>query len=499
MTPKTKILIVSESPVLPTGIAETTRLIFGNLLDNHSDRYELHQIGLYHSLAVAEPKWPIYATKTVEGKDGETFLAPDDLHGQKTFQEIVSEVRPDIVFAFNDPQRLHHLCVDPNERPYKLILYLKTDGFPIPADAGRILNKADLILTMSDWSRSELLSCCPSIDPDKLDYLYSPADTSRFTPVSDVEKMDLRDALLPDWMPRNAFLLGWVGQNRWRKQVWILYKAIHYLRCGKYFVCSDCGGVSLFDWDPLEGCHLEQAKCVLESRPGYKYDACVHCGSGKIQSADPLGDIFLWLQMPHDDPLGDWPLHRLEHGFAVKRGEDVYYTEGCGLKAALAPTDMPTLYQLWDCLLYLSGGEGFGLPAWEAMCSALPVIYTTHSSHAEFLGMASAGLAVDGILQPEGKTGFWRMIADVPNAVEAVRKLYFDRELGRTLGSHGRSFVQQYSLKLQGELWHRIFQGRDRRVYPTGSRTRKWGDTPKRSNAGAKAKELGKSGCSAWS
>ena len=458
MTPRTKILIIADSPVLPTGIAETIRLIFRALLDNYGDRYELHQIGLGHCLAVTEPQWPVYPTKTVKRKDGEVSLADADLVGQKTFQEIVAKLHPDIVFAFNDPQRLRHLCVDAENRSYKLVLYLKIDGFPIPAAAGPILNKADLIVTMSERSRSELMSCCPSIEPGKVDYVYSPADTSRFTPVSDPEKMQLRESLLPDWMPKGAFLLGWVGRNRWRKQVWLLYKVIHYLRCGKYLVCSDCERVSLFDWDPLGRCHLDEAKCVLESRPGYKYDVCGHCGSSRVQSAEPLRDIFLWLHMPQDDPLGDWPLRWLEHEFGVQRDQDVYYTEGCGMNAALAPADMPTLYQLWDGLLYLSGAEGFGLPAWEAMCSALPVVYTNYSSHAEFLGDAQAGLPVEGILQPENKTGFWRMIADVPQAIAAVGEIYFNRELGRTLGANGRSFVQRYTPEIQAERWHGIFQ-----------------------------------------
>jgi glycosyltransferase involved in cell wall biosynthesis len=249
-----------------------------------------------------------------------------------------------------------------------------------------------------------------------------------------------------------------IRRNRWRKQVWLLYKVIHYLRRGKYLVCSNCGNVSLFDWDPLERCHLDQTQSVLESRPGYKYDVCAHCSSSSVETAEPLRDIFLWLHMSDDDPRGDWPLGWLEYEFGVERNQDVYYTEGCGIKAALSPQDMPTLYQLWDCLLYLSGGEGFGLPAWEAMCSGLPVVYSNHSSHAEFLARAEAGLPVDGVLQPENKTGYWRMIADVPQAIAAVRKLYFNRELGSQFGANGRSFVQEYTLEIQAERWHQIFQ-----------------------------------------
>lgn len=142
----------------------------------------------------------------------------------------------------------------------------------------------------------------------------------------------------------------------------------------------------------------------------------------------------------------------------MKRGRDIYYTEGMGEKAALAPADMPLLFQMWDVLLYLTGGEGFGLPAWEAMCAGLPVVYTDYSSHAEFLRHANGGLPVRGILQPEAKSCIWRMVADVGEALQAVRILYFDREIGKTLGANGRVFVQNYAPAIQAAKWHQMFQ-----------------------------------------
>jgi glycosyltransferase involved in cell wall biosynthesis len=60
---------------------------------------------------------------------------------------------------------------------------------------------------------------------------------------------------------------------------------------------------------------------------------------------------------------------------------------------------------------------------------------------------------------PEAGSCIFRMIADVPEAIEAVRKRYFNRELGKQLGQNGRAFVQQYTPEIQAEKWHRIFQG----------------------------------------
>ena len=79
------------------------------------------------------------------------------------------------------------------------------------------------------------------------------------------------------------------------------------------------------------------------------------------------------------------------------------------MRAAMTPQDMPYLYQLWDVLLYLSGSEGFGLPAWEALASGLPVVYTEVGAPDEYLGQAQAGL-------PESAF-------DSPSSIEVKRKM----------------------------------------------------------------------------
>ncbi len=209
-----------------------------------------------------------------------------------------------------------------------------------------------------------------------------------------------------------------------------------------------------------------------------------------------MRDAYLWLHMPEERDEA-WPVRILEQQFALKRGRDIHYTEGYAIKAGLAPADMPGLYNLWDvllylsggegfglpaweaiyaikaglapadmpalynlgdALLYLSGGEGFGLPAWEAMCCELPVIYTNYSSHGEFLGLANAGLPVGGVVQPERETCIWRMIADEAQVIEAVRSLYFDGALRARLGANGRAFAKRYALEVQAERWHHTFQ-----------------------------------------
>ncbi len=97
-----KILVVGDSPALPTGVAETTRLIFQNLLRKFTESYERHQVGLFHCYAVTELMWPVQATALQEA-NGTGRFDPEDQYGQRKFPRVAAEVRPDIVFAFGDP------------------------------------------------------------------------------------------------------------------------------------------------------------------------------------------------------------------------------------------------------------------------------------------------------------------------------------------------------------------------------------------------------------
>ena len=233
MGAKTKILIVTDSPVLPTGYAETTRLIFSNLLTKYPDRYEIHQLGLFQCYAVTTPQWPIYPTVTFKSRQGKLDFVPEDKYGQKTFFRVLARIQPDIVFAFGEPHTFLYLCRSPKERRYRLILYVNFDGVPMTPHYGPILDNADLIFTKSEFSMEVALRCMPVIAREKLGYRYSPADIGRFSPVPDITRAEMRRDLFPSWMPTDAFVLGWIGRNQWRKQVWVLYKVLHYLRSGE--------------------------------------------------------------------------------------------------------------------------------------------------------------------------------------------------------------------------------------------------------------------------
>jgi glycosyltransferase involved in cell wall biosynthesis len=332
-------------------------------------------------------------------------------------------------------------------------LHVNFDGYPFPSSDARVFLNADFVVTSSSFARDVLVDACPEL-ARKTTFMYSPADIVRFRPVNDEEKVELRRDLFPKWLSEGTFVLGWVGRNQWRKQVWLLYAVLNFLRSGKYLICLKCNNITTIDWHPGLRLHTDE----IPNAPNSAGQECRCCSSNETMRGEAMKDIVFWLHIIDPGGEGDWPLRELEVQFNVKPGRDLHYTEGLGGKAALSPTDVPSMFQLWDGLLYLSGGEGFGLPAWEAMCTGLPVIYSDYSSHAEFLRAGNAGLPVKGIMQPEAKSCEWRLVADVAAALKAVRRLYYDRNLGKMLGHNGRVFVHGFVPSMQAERWHHIFQ-----------------------------------------
>lgn len=313
---KTKILISTDSHTIHTGLAETTRLIFYPLLDKYGDQYELHQIGLFNTNPVTPPRWPIYPTRVEKNPNGSNRFREQDRYGQETFPEVVSKLKPDIVFGYGDPWYVQHMAKNSNIKDYALVLYLTYDGTPYPPNDQEWLKNADKFVTLSHFSKHVIKSCMPQLDESKVDVMYSPADVHRFCPPSEEERASLRKNAFPGHIPQDAFVMGWIGRNQWRKQVWKPYEVLHYLNSGGYFVCEDCGEITPIDWDPGAQEFLDGTGRTLASPPGFEFDHCIHCKSSNIKRAEPLKDIFLWSHMAPEDRF--WPMEVIHKQFNTR-------------------------------------------------------------------------------------------------------------------------------------------------------------------------------------
>ena len=424
----TKVLIVAHSVVMYTGSAEVVYNIFRPFLNQAVPQLDIRQIGLLHTSAVRQCPWPIIPTKTINHGENQSF-DPRDLEGEITIDREIREWKPDLIFIFNDPaQAIRQLNVI--ARRCRTIVYVTIDGSPVPRVIKGLL-LADRLITMSSFSRRTFIEAVGS-DGNRMEVSPACIDLSRY-PVRERRRVsgDGRESL-PTQFDSDSFILGWVGRNQWRKQFWINLQLIGILRHGKYVECESCGRVRA---------------------PGMRQLCCSLCGSRSAKNGSPNPHIRLWVHIPTGKEIGDWNLEELSSYYGLEEGLDVFYTEGCGPNAHIAPTEMSRLYECFDILLMLSGGEGFGLPIFEAMASGIPIIASDYSSHAEWVERADSGIRVSGILQPEARTGIMRHISDVYEAADAVLKLYRDPGLYRAYCEKGRSFVEAHAIENHHPFW----------------------------------------------
>ncbi len=447
---KKKLLICTDSHVLHTGLAEVTRLIFKKLLDKYGQFYEIVQLGYFHSNPIMKPMWQIIPTQYDQNPDGSYKFKEADRYGQLTYPNVVKDFKPDIVFGYGDPWYVNHMINHKSIMNHGTVLYLTYDGIPYGDIDQAWLKNVDQLVTCVDFSKQVMTECMPELDPSKIEVIYHPADLTRFGKIPSNEKQKHRKAMAPN-IPENAFVMGWAGRNQWRKQVWKPYEILSYIRSGAYYICGDCSEITPIPYNPCTNKYID-------TYPGTttKFEhVCGYCKSENITKAEPLNDVYLWSHMAHEDK--HWPVEVLHKQFNLKNGE-VIYTPNFSREKGLDPGFMNILYNIWDVSIYLSGGEGFGLPNYESILAETPSIGTDYSAHGEIINKSKGGITVPGVLQPEAGSCIWRIIADTGKTLKAVRHYYFNRDQILIDGRNGRTNLEDQSTDILVDKWHSIFQ-----------------------------------------
>ena len=455
---KKKILISTDSGNIHTGLAEMTRLLFTRLLKKYPDEYDIHQLGWFHANPSEPVSWKIVNTNVI-AKDGKPTLDPHDRYGQKSFESVLDKVKPDIVWSSGDLWCFDHLLNSPNRNSFRLVTYYTIDGQPYwgsriepgqSSEWGNKLAKADHIVVWSEWGVDVLKKSCPELKDTKIDFIYHPVDLARFEVMSQEKKVETRTQLYNPTIPRDAFVMGWVGRNQFRKQNHKLWEVLYYLVSGNYIKCNDCRRITVKEYDHAAR-RLREVDDLMKYEPGYDYSECWYCRSSAINTGKTHDDIYLWLHMNKTDPGWNPDLHSK----MWQVDDKCIYTAGLQPSKGLPSQVLAKLMSSWDAMLYLSGGEGFGIPAMESMACGVPVVYTNYSSHRDFCKFGGLPVRID--YMPELAFAIHRAIADTGDAVKQVLALYEDKELRAKLGADGRQHAGQYTVDTIAGEWHKIF------------------------------------------
>lgn len=466
---KIKILIVTDSAALQSGLATTTRNIFIPLLKAFPDKYEIHQLGFFHFMPKEQVPWPIYQTKINQTPQGPQ---PDmnDKYGEISFHDLAYRLKPDIVFGYGDMWHFNHLIQSPYRNTYRLITYYTIDGQPYfghkldeqdNTEWGPNLAKVDQIITLSHFGKDVLKASCKEIKNADIKVMYHPMEMQKFPYVDAAKRKELRVKLLPKVINPDVFVAGFVGRNQFRKQNHKLWEVLHYMVYGDYIQCNDCNRVT-----PKEYNHSARRSKEPDSYDGdfeqltlydkdYRYTTCWYCKSSNIKCGTPNPNFYMWLHMPKKDSTTGHAYNHELHERMWKVSNNIFYTENVEEGNGVNKDTLNAIMASWDCMFYPSGGEGFGNPPFEAMALGVPIVYSDYSSHAEFCKFGGLPVRV-GAYVPELSIGINRAVIDTGSAIQRLLEMQ-DPKRRETLSHSARNHILQYDIGYMHKAWDSIF------------------------------------------
>ncbi len=455
---KTKILIVTDSGALSSGLATTTRNIFIPLLQKFQNQFEIIQLGWFHAGGKEQVPWPIIPTKVAQTPQGPQ-LDMNDRYGQQSFNEVCEKVKPDIVFAFGDLWCWDFILTSPLRNSFRLIVYYTIDGAPYYGELqqdnqtswGKLLAKADEIVVKSPFGAKVLSACCPEISDKTIHVRNYAVDINKFPIKTEKLNQELKNKLLPPIIAKDSFLTLWVGRNQFRKQNYKLWELTHYMVHGDYIECKQCNRITTKEWNPSTRDHMALDSLTMYDQ-GFDYSHCWHCKSNNIVAGKPMNNFFMWLHLSKQDA----GYHCDTHDRMWNVTQNSIYTNATNGLSGVPFEEMVALYQAADIMYYPSGGEGFGCPAAECMAAGTPLLYSNYSSHADFCKFGGLPVRVANYT-PELGHSIWRSAVDTSHAIEQALKLVRSKQLRYELGSRGRAHMMRYDLSCMVEPWHQLF------------------------------------------
>ena len=116
---------------------------------------------------------------------------------------------------------------------------------------------------------------------------------------------------------------------------------------------------------------------------------------------------------------------------------------------------MNEVYNLMDCFLLTTSGEGFGIPIIEASACGIPTVVTDYTTTQELLVEdGQCGLPVKLASELTGSWNVERAIMDDNHCIQCLNTLYNDKEFGEKLGKTGIEKVNKlYTWENVGKQW----------------------------------------------
>lgn len=443
---KRKILTTTYSPQIEGSYGIVCREIFNRIFK--TGKYDIVSHAWFHVEPNYPVPWQVLPTMTkINPVNGNRELDTDDKFGEKSFEQVMNVVKPDIVWALGDFYMLQHIGKLKYKYPtVQFIGYVAVDGEPWHFGQTEAFKNFDLIVALTQFG-SEVLS---PLTGKPVSYIYHGVNTDVFKPQPGERQKILSSGACGPIKP-DDFIIGWVGRNQFRKQVWKLWELMHYLVHGDYIICDDCGKVTLKEFDPQRGTSRTIGNLRMY-RADYDYKTCWHCDSMMVQPGKPRSNVYAWSHMSPAQGDG-WDQNQLGDLWQVRN--KVLSTQGLTPVKGIDTNALSKLYNIFDVFYCMSGGEGFGIPVLEAMSTRVPVAYTNYSGHAEVAG--DTGIPINCNWMAEMNSCYNRALADTADAVAKLVPYIDDKTKLKLLGDKAYERAIKITWDSVSKEWEDIF------------------------------------------
>lgn len=342
-----------------------------------AQKHEVVEVAVGYEGFGDETPWKTYPTTAFGGRLEGQDIAPAIAQNCDADALVLLMDFPDQAWAIQYHDKHgnplpEHIVSALDNRTYALCMYAPVDG-ACPDGRGprtwrhilRSVNTCEALASPSKFGAAIMAD----VAGRECAYLPHGVNPSVFKPMNQKE---CRKQL---GIPENAFVVGYVGVNKQRKQVPCLFEAVAKFR---------------------------------ERKPEVEVCLIVHA----------------------DDREGKYDLQGLADAYGLEKGNSsVFHTNN------LTEGGLAMLYNTFDVFLCLSGGEGFCIPIIEAQACRVPALVTAYSSMPEIVPDAEMGwskVPVRALVPMPYNNIMWAW-PDVDEAAARMAALQEDRGLNRRM------------------------------------------------------------------
>jgi len=449
-----RLLLSSFSAACNGSYGIVAREIFKRIHEMDPD-IEIMQHGWLHNKPLEDVPWEIVPTDNrVEiGPDGKPY---PDSYGDRTLKPLLDKFRPNMLWQLGDPWMGANAAYLKAQYGYRYIYYIPVDSEPYSPVWNERFNMADEAVAMSDYGRDVLMGD-PALSRLNVKSIPLGVDQTTFFRHDKKDILAKRSEFSEGQVDETKKVLGWIGRDQPRKQIWQVYELLYYLRSGDWILCKDCGRITPKEFDPVTHGPRDSAR-LRKYEKGYKYNNCWFCKSKDIVDGTPRNDIVLWSHM-FNQPETGWNLDELLDTYRVR---DFVYDPSANIgDGEVCPEDMNWLYNCMDVFIYPTGGEGFGMPMLEAMATGTPCVYADYSAYTDW----AVGEAVRiQTFQPEVRTQRVRAIVDMGDMIRKTLLMLNDHNRRQKAIKRGLKLVPHFDWDIIAEQWMKVLvdvQSRD--------------------------------------